>query len=494
MKLKGNIKNIISDIIKTILAISIATALGYLFRYFGFQETAIVVVYVLAVIMVACLTKGYICGLISSVASTLCYNFFFTIPIYTFNVSDLTYIITFLVMAVTSIITSSIMSKLKSNANYAKRKEKEAKTLYNLSSRLSDSKNKESVANTGLNVLSEVLGVECRIVCFDYFNLKQINNDVLNYEYEFDMEKLREKADNNDGDYFNYNKNMYLPIIGQNTVIGVFEIMGENTEESLKKQFDYIKIIIKNIALAFDRIITKEENEKAVQETEREKYKSTLLRAISHDIRTPLTGILGTAEILSDITAIESEEHRMACEIYSDANWLNSMVENILSLTRLKDGNVAIVKKSELLEEIIGSAVEKIKCLYPKCVINVKIPEEPTIVPVDSILIKQLLLNLMDNAVKHCGEEVNISISVEENEEIAIIKIGDNGKGISTENINEIFELFYSLNNEGKPKRGAGLGLTICKTIAEAHNGSISVKNRGEDGGTVFTVNLPKKA
>lgn len=488
MKDKKAMKKIGLDTVIMVIALACSTGIGYLFGHLGYQETATVVIYVLAVILIACFTNGYFYGIIASVIATLSYNFFFTIPIYTFNVSDPTYIITFLVMTITAVLTSTIMSKLKANTLLAKNKESETKFLYLLSNKLSDAKDKQAVTFEGLDVLQNITKSKCRIYLFDDMTIMQDEN-ATQVEYAGDINELKKLVTNIKEKYIIKEDNVYFPLTGQNILFGAVEIVGGGLSDEVIKKADFLRLVVDNIALAFDRILTLEANQKALRETEKEKYKSNLLRAISHDIRTPLTGIMGTAEILSCMTDKSGEEHKMADEIYANANWLNSMVENILSLTRLRDGNIKLIKRNEFLEEVIGSAIERIQKLYPKCRIYVKMPDNPIEVPIDAMLIKQVMINLMDNAVKHCGEDVSIIITACETVDEVTVKVADNGKGIDEDKINRLFDIFYSEKEE--LKKGVGLGLTICKTITEAHGGTIDVKN-SEGGGAEFTFILPK--
>lgn len=338
------------EMLLSVSSVFIATGVGYLFRTAGFPETNIVLLYLLSVLITARFTDDFAFGLITSVLATVAFNYFFTAPYYSFHVDDPSYLITFAIMTFTSVITSTLTSRVK---------------------------------------------------------------------------------------------------------------------KSVEEQIRYR------------------------EESRQEHYRGNLLRAISHDLRTPLSGIMGTSEMIRDMSAIDDPRHKLADEIWKDADWLHAIVENILNLTRLEDGRLALQKEPEAVEEIIGSALEHIESRAPGYEINVSIPDELLMVPMDAKLIVQALVNLLDNAVKHTQPGGPISVSVEKNERFAVFHVTDSGEGISEDDLPNIFKMFYtSPNNATNARRGVGLGLPICNTIVKAHGGTITACNR-PGGGAQFTFTLP---
>ena len=230
-------------------------------------------------------------------------------------------------------------------------------------------------------------------------------------------------------------------------------------------------------------------------ESEKERVRANFLRAMSHDLRTPLTSIGGSIGTILENEEILSEEekHALLKGAQADSVWLSRMVENILSITRIGDGGVRTLhKEQELLEEVIAEAVRNFSNRYPQLRVEVRVPEEPVFVPMDALLIEQVLINLMDNAAVH-GEKttvIRISASCTENE--ALIKVEDDGKGIDPAVFASLFEEFLpeSEENEGDKKRGMGIGLMVCRTIMETHGGSIRAENCPE-GGARFICTLP---
>ena len=228
-------------------------------------------------------------------------------------------------------------------------------------------------------------------------------------------------------------------------------------------------------------------------ESEKEKMRANLLRAISHDLRTPLTTIYGSSSALIENNESFSKEQKlqMLKGINEDAGWLVKMVENLLSVTKITEGNVKIIKTSTVLDELVDSVLRKFKKQYPDQVIKLDIPDEVTVIPMDAILIEQVIMNILDNAVHHAVGMTEVSLRVYIKENKAFFEISDNGCGIAQDRLKNIFSGLYSSSSgsSDSKKRNAGIGLSVCATIIRAHGGSISAENSG-NGGAVFTFSL----
>ncbi|MBE5971129.1 MAG: PAS domain-containing sensor histidine kinase [Lachnoclostridium sp.] len=239
------------------------------------------------------------------------------------------------------------------------------------------------------------------------------------------------------------------------------------------------------------------EKEQIRLEVEREKMRGNLLRAVSHDIRTPLTSIVGASSLLLENEKELSLEQKKEFveDIRSEAQWLIRIVENLLSITRIGDGSdsAKIDKVEEMIEEIIGSAVLKLKKRFPEVEVNIVLPDELVLAPMDGILIEQVLVNLLENAVLHGKTTSRIEIRVEEDEEWVTVFVEDNGQGIRDGLIPQIFNGSMQ-SEEGRvsdSKRNMGIGLSVCKTIVKAHKGDMKAENI-ENSGARFTFWLPK--
>ena len=228
---------------------------------------------------------------------------------------------------------------------------------------------------------------------------------------------------------------------------------------------------------------------------EREKIRSNLLRSVSHDIRTPLTSIVGNASALLEQkdSLSEAEKEALLQGIRQEGRWLSRIVENILSITRISGNEEILNMKDELVEEVVGSAVLKFKKRSPEAVISVKIPEEPLLVPMDPILVEQVLINLLDNAYEHGEEPGTIGIIVGADDDTVSFAVEDEGIGFSQELLPHIFDGTLPLRNKDTDlKSNMQIGLSVCMSIVKAHRGEMYAQNRSEGGARVSFI-LPLK-
>jgi len=233
-------------------------------------------------------------------------------------------------------------------------------------------------------------------------------------------------------------------------------------------------------------------------EAEKEKMRANLLRAISHDLRTPLTSIIGTADsylVLQD-TITNNEKNMLVEQIHDDANWLLNMVENLLTITRIKDSDTTttkVVKSQEVLEEVIAEALQRFRKRHPETSVKVTMPDDFIMIPMDPLLIEQVILNLLDNASVHSDSHDSIELLIIDNPDTATICVRDYGKGIDPELLPNIFDGNSSRNHTDMvdSHRGMGIGLSICKTIIDAHSGTITAHNH--ENGAEFFFTLPKE-
>ena len=230
------------------------------------------------------------------------------------------------------------------------------------------------------------------------------------------------------------------------------------------------------------------------REAERQKMYSNLLRAVSHDIRTPLTGIVGATNVLLEEEDLSPQQRReLLLDANEDAQWLIRVVENLLSVTRLGAENTRLIKTVEAAEEVIEGSVVKFSKRYPQVQVKVSLPEQLLMVPMDPLLIQQVLTNILENAVLHGGEVTCVEIALErKNEDWVAITVSDNGQGIAAEKLSTLFDGLTQSGPRSDIKRNMGIGLSVCRTVVHAHGGRISAKNK-KGGGASFCVELPMK-
>ncbi|MGE4412130.1 MAG: DUF4118 domain-containing protein [Candidatus Caldatribacteriota bacterium] len=462
-----------------------ATLISLLIQHWGFTEVNFVLVYILSVLLTSRYTKGYTYGIVASVISMLSFNFFFTQPLYTFNVDDTTYIFTFVILLIVAIFTSALTSKLIYSKELANKREKQAQTLYEITAALAKTVGVTEVACVSVQCLSEFLKSDVMFILINRNDntVKKIAPAVSGYGIimkDINLEDIKTITSNH----------YTFPITVREKCEGYIclprELQGMNEETKF-----LLDSIIMQITIAIQREIITSEREAARAETERERFKSNLLRAISHDLRTPLTSITGAAEML--LQNLEDEENISLVQgIYEDSVWLIRLIENILSLTRIQEGRLAINVKPEAVEEIVAEAVDRISKYAPNYKISTSIPDKVLFIPMDGKLIIQVLINLMDNAIKHTIPSDEIKVSVRTNDNKAWFEVSDNGTGINPKDIPNLFDMFFvAPNSYIDAKHGIGLGLSICKAIVNFHGGEIYAENNKGKGSTFrFYLNI----
>ena len=285
---------------------------------------------------------------------------------------------------------------------------------------------------------------------------------------------------------------LYIPIRNREKTYGViiFDCAGWTLNEEEKI---YVDTVISQITLVIERELLSREKEESRIQMERERLKSTLLRSVSHDLRTPLTGISGSSGFLYENLEImdTSTIRSMLKDICTDSEWLSSMVENLLNMTRIQEGRLDINKKKEVVDDIVSSAVRLVSKRIGNHTLRTRTPDDILLFSVDGRLFIQVLVNLLDNAFRHSGDGTVVTLSVGVEDGNLKFVVADDGKGLPQDKINQIFDNFFTTAYEkGDRQRGVGLGLTICKAIVEAQGGTIQAYNSSQ-GGAVFEIRMP---
>lgn len=497
--MKKACKKQLFDCLITIAFVSFTTLIGFLFQDLKLLETNIIVLYILSVLLTARFTNGYFYGIAATILSFLFYNWFFTEPYYSLKIKDPMMILTVLIMTITATITSALTSKVKQTATDAKEKEAETNALYQMSNHLTDAETGDAIGLITVKTISNILSCNAAFVCFDESGvpcpnfIQQKSPDVQIHrrlenpiEFQKRMEQLHQPYEIGP-EFYDY------PIYGRTAMLAVLRIPAAYGEKMSDRQTRLVHAVMESTSLALDRLYSLREQAKSREETTQERYRSNLLRAISHDLRTPLAGIMGNSEMLMDMNDPTDPRYTLAKDIYEDADWLHGLVENILNLTKFQNGHLALNKEPEAVEEVIGAALIVMSKRAPDREIEVDIPDFLLLVPMDAKLITQVLVNLLDNAVKHTApdEEIRISVSAETEKHIVSFSVSDKGRGIPESSLSKVFQMFYTTSKkESSSKKGIGLGLSICQSIVEAHGGTISARNR-IGGGAEFTFILP---
>lgn len=478
------------------VSIVLAIVVGYIFEYTGIPETDIAIVFLLAVVAFTMFTQNYVISIFYSIAATLAFNYFFTVPYMAFEIDNISYIITFVIMVAVSLIISTLTQRIKNNTREANQRAEENRALYVFSNQLSAATDLEDIMHISACNINRVVDSDITMIYMggtapgiSYKAIKVSAGKVEHCRAVFPagVNNLQELMDY----YKDSGSVSRWHITGSEGLQAALLLPSVRVARMDINQRRVISVMLDSTVMVIDRWRATEKQNHLLQENERERYRSSLLRAISHDLRTPLSGIMGTSEMIMGMTEKSDHRYELAQEIREDADWLHSLMENILNLTRLEDNSHALKKQPEAIEEIIAVTLDRFEKRSQGHELTVNIPDELMLVPMDAKLIVQVLMNLLDNSLKHTAQGQEISLTVEKQEDNACFTVADRGTGISAEDLPYIFQMYYTSAKEtADSKKGMGLGLAICSAVVKAHGGNITAENR-PGGGAKFTFTLP---
>lgn len=492
------------DLLKTFLILVCASGIGMIFFQFGLREANIIMIYILGVLLSSIATRGYLCGILSSICSVVIFNYLFTEPRFSFS-ADPDYPITFFIMLLTSVLSSTLATRVQRQARQASQKAYYTELLISSIQKLQKGKNEEEILQKGAEQLEALLNRP--ILYAVSYEDKELAFSVEPKDKEkemFDRFTLEEKAvaqwvqKNNKHAGATTNtlsnvKNYYLSVRGMQEVMGIVGIPIKSYEQLDTSEKNLIIAILNECGIIMERRRLSQEKYKIEMRTHQEKLRSNLLRAISHDLRTPLTGISGNAAILMDQETLlpEGKKHELYTSIYDDAMWLMNLTENLLSITRVENGSMKLQMEPQLLTEVFDEALRHVDRQVKDHVVHAEVKDELLMAKMDVHLIIQVIINIVNNAIKYTPVGSEINLSAYRKGDWVYIQIADNGLGMDDEIKKHLFDMFYTAyQGKGDNRRGLGLGLNLCKSIVMAHGGKISVSDNAPQG-AVFTFTLP---
>lgn len=491
------------DVGKSALVLVAATLVGYVFFLLGFTEANIIMVYILGVLVISVITSNGLSGFWASAVSVLIFNFFFTVPRFTFHFHDSGYPVTFLVMFGASFMTGSLAARLKDNAKQSAEAAFRTKILFETNQLLQKETDAWSVASAAAVQLQKLLKKDIVMYLSGGQGLSEprLFGGRGGDQEELVSGKEREAAEwvfrNNKlagaaTDTLRDRRCLYLAARVNQQVYGVAGIaMDDKGLDAFENSV--VLSILGECALALENIKNAKEKEEAAIMAKNEQLRADLLRAISHDLRTPLTSISGNASyLLSDYEKLDDDSRRqMFADIYDDAVWLINLVENLLAVTRIEGGKVKLNLSAELMDEVIAEALSHVNRRGKAQVIQVQATEEFIFARIDAKLMVQVVINLVDNAVKYAPAGSRIDIRTEKEDGMVKVSVSDRGPGVPDDQKEKVFDMFYSgANKIADSRRSLGLGLSLCRSIVNAHGGAVWVSDH-EPEGAVFTFTLP---
>ena len=493
----------VKDYFLTIFIFVICTLIGLLFQKFHFTDTNIVTIYILGVLLTSILTNGYLCSVAGSFLSVFLFCFFLTEPRMSFQTYAVGYPVTFFIMLISSVLTGALAAKLKMHAKLSAQLAFRTQVLFDTDRLMQKAKGETEILDVTCTQLLRLLNRSITAYVVEngalsegkLFSGKKENTEdflipeeqqIARWVYE---NRQRAGASTH---YFPQAKCIYLAIRSGNNVYGVIGIpLQKETLDSF--EYSILLSVINECALAMENAKNAIEKEKNAVMAKNEQLRADLLRAISHDLRTPLCSISGNADMLlgNSDRLDEATKHQIYSDIYDDSEWLTGVVENLLSITRLNDGRLKFKFTDQLLDEVIVESLRHISRKHDDYKI-VTDCEELVLARMDVRLIMQVLVNLVDNAIKYTPPGSVICIRGTKTDGKAQISVEDNGPGIPEEMKSHIFEMFYTgKTTVADSKRSLGLGLALCHSIIEAHEGTLVLTDHDPHGcNFIFTLPL----
>jgi two-component system sensor histidine kinase KdpD len=465
-----------------------------------FAPTNLAMVYLLGVVLAAT-RLGRNAAVATSVVGTLAFDFFFIPPIYSFAISDTQYLITAIVLLTVGLVISSLASGLRLQAHTATFRERRTAALYAMARELATASSLDEIATSSLSHLAKLFDSQGLIL------LKRSDGTMRSLSAA-GTTALLESTDTAIADWVFTQQTIagvgtdtlpaadaiYLPLNGTLGKVGVLVVHRENRRPPLvPEQQSLLEAFANQIALAVERDELRRAAHDSAYAAQEERLRNSLLSSISHDLRTPLAVIGGSASsLLQGNQLSEGTQRQLIQAIHDEAHRMTHMVNNILDMTRLEAGLVQLDLQSYHLEEIVGAVLERLKDQFGQRAVSIDIPRNLPMLCVDGVLFEKVLINLLENAAKYTPPYTQIDVVASLQDRQIQIQVMDNGPGIPKGSKRQVFAKFYRGHAEGSVT-GTGLGLAICSAIVEAHRGRIWVDSR-PGGGAIFSLVLPLKA
>jgi two-component system, OmpR family, sensor histidine kinase KdpD len=473
----------------------LCTGVGFgLFPFLALRNLAMI--YLLTVVIISSiLPRGP--ALFSSLFSVAVFAFFFVPEYYSFAVTSSEFVVTLIVMLVVGTIVSGLTARVRHQARVSRQQERQTAALYEINQNLAAIESLEELLEVAADQIARIFASRVTILMPDTEGELQIRAG-----HAFSKDDVREGMVANwvfkhghlagaGTDTLPAVEGIYLPLIASHHVIGVLRLQTHQPDGSLgADSLRLLEALGSQVALAIERENLSRQAQVARLQIEAEQMRNALLSSVSHDLRTPLTVIAGSASSLleGDQSLDTATKQELTQGIYEEAKRLDRLVHNLLEMSRLQSGAVRINLEWHVLEEVIGCALAQLDSQLQDHPVSIKLPTDLPLVQIDALLMERVLINLLENSMKYTPPGTALEISGQVQDREILVAVADQGPGLPVGQEERIFEKFYQVAPGSA--RGGGLGLTICRSIIEAHGGRIWAANRPE-GGAVFSFTIP---
>jgi two-component system sensor histidine kinase KdpD len=484
-----------------LVAVALALGVGIvILPWLGIENVDLV--FLTAVVGVA-VRYGLLPSLFASIAASLCYNFFFLPPIYTFTITDPTNVAAFIFFIIMAVIVSNVAARVRTQALTAMARARNTESLYAFSRKLASTGTLDDVL--WATAYQTALMLKVRVV------LLLPENGAVAVRSGYPPEDTLDAADlaaatwswENDrpagrgSDTLPGAKRLFLPMHTGRGPIGIVGIDADKPGPLLTPdQRRLLDALMDQAALAVERVRLVEDLDRAKRTVETDRLRSALLTSISHDLKTPLAAVLGSAGTLRDLAGklSEAEKADLLASIIDESERLNRFIANLLDMTKLESGAIVPNAAPHDLGEIVGSALRRAGKILGQHRIEVDLAKDLPMVAIDPVLFEQVLFNVLDNAAKYAPAGTAVRIQSWQDRDSVGLHILDEGDGIPPDDLEHIFDKFYRARKGDHVRAGTGLGLAIARGFVEAMRGTIVAANRADRTGAVFTITLPVPA
>lgn len=481
------------------VAIALGTAI-LIHPWLGIENVDLI--FLTAVVGVA-VRYGLWPSLFASIVASLCYNFFFMPPLYTFTIADPTNVLAFVFFIVMATIVSNVAARVRTQAVTAMSRARATESLYSFSRKLAGVATMDDVL--WATAYQTALMLKVRVVLL----LPEDGNIVVKAGYP--PEDILDEADiaaakwawQNDrvagrgSDTLPGAKRLFLPMRTGRGAIGIVGIDSDKPGPLLTPdERRLLDALIDQSALAIERVHLVEDMDRVKRTMEAERLRSALLTSISHDLKTPLAAVLGAAGTLRDLSPklTDAEKADLLGTIVDESERLNRFIANLLDMTRLESGAVVPNAAPHDIGEIVGSALRRASKILARHPVELELAAGLPMLNLDAVLFEQVLFNLFDNAAKYSPEGTTIRVRSYRDADTVVLQVLDEGSGIPPAELERIFDKFYRVEKGDQVRAGTGLGLAISRGFIEALQGTVTAANRTDRNGAVFTIRLPVPA
>ena len=484
-------------------ALAASTLLGFLFFHLGFTDANIIMVYLLGLLLVSITTNHRAFSMVWAIVNVLLFDLLFTTPRFTFYAYGTGYPVTFLVMFAAAFTISTLANQLKQNARQAAKSSQRMSVVLETDRQLAKATSPKEIMAVMAKQLSKLLNRSLVIYpikddCLATPNFYPAANDTIPYQASEEYKAVQwvfqeHKRAGATTDIYPNTDYLYYALRVQENIYGVVGIAVHGSPLDASEQ-SVLASVVGECSLALENARNAKEKEESAMLAENERLRANLLRAVSHDLRTPLTSIMVSADNLlnSSDTLDEKTRHQLYSDIYANSQWLRGMVENLLSASRMTDGKLNLNMAIELIDDMVNEAIQHMGRRLDNYTVKRNQSDQLLFVKADARLIIQVMINLLDNAIKYAPEGSTIWIDTFEADNEVHVRVADNGPGIPDDKKPRIFEMFFTGNPGGDNRRGLGVGLALCQSILKAHAGRIWVKDH-QPHGAEFEFSLPKQ-